>query len=93
VDGAGAHQFTCMDGRNQSVTYDVFLDCRGLVCPMPLVKTRQALMVVEPGATICVLATDPASTADFESFCAATGHKLLQSDQSDRIFVYVIEKA
>jgi tRNA 2-thiouridine synthesizing protein A len=77
----------------ESVTYDVFLDCRGLVCPMPLVKTRQALMVVEPGATICVLATDPASLADFESFCEATGHRLLRSEQREQVFLYVIEKA
>jgi tRNA 2-thiouridine synthesizing protein A len=73
-------------------TYDVFLDCRGLVCPMPLVKARQALMVVEPGATICVLATDPASAQDFSSFAEATGHKLLKSEQSGEIFVYVLEK-
>ena len=38
--------------------YDVFLDLRGLLCPIPLVRTRQALMVVESGATICVLATE-----------------------------------
>ena len=77
---------------SDSVTYDVFLDCRGLVCPMPLVRTRQALMVVEPGATLCVLATDPASVDDFHSFCEATGHKLLKSELSEQIFVYVIEK-
>ncbi len=75
------------------MTYDVFLDCRGMICPMPLVKTRQALMVVEPGATVCVLATDPASLADFTSFCEATGHKLLKSDQDDEIYVFVVEKA
>ncbi len=73
--------------------YDVFLDLRGLACPMPLVKTRQALMVVEPGATICVLATDPASKADFENFCDMTGHKLLTSEQNGQVFLYVIEKA
>lgn len=72
--------------------YDVFLDARGLVCPMPLVKTRQALMVVEPGATICVLATDPDSVADFTSFCEATGHKLLSSEQQDDVYLYVVEK-
>jgi tRNA 2-thiouridine synthesizing protein A len=73
--------------------YDVFLDARGLVCPMPLIKTRQALMVVGPGATVCVLATDPDSVADFTNFCDATGHKLLSSEQRDDLFVYVIEKA
>ncbi|MGH6921647.1 MAG: sulfurtransferase TusA family protein [Geminicoccaceae bacterium] len=73
--------------------YDVFLDLRGLVCPVPLVKTRQALMVVEPGATICVLATDPASKRDFETFCDMTGHVLLRSDEQGGVFVYVIEKS
>ena len=73
--------------------YDVFLDLRGLACPLPLVKTRQALMVVEPGATICVLATDPASKRDFETFCDMTGHLLLRSDEQDGVFVYVIEKS
>ena len=73
--------------------YDVFLDLRGLVCPIPLVKTRQALMVVESGATICVLATDPASKQDFETFCDMTGHLLLKSEERDGIFVYVVEKA
>jgi tRNA 2-thiouridine synthesizing protein A len=73
--------------------YDVFLDARGLLCPMPLIKTRQALMVVGRGATICVLATDPASVADFTSFCDATGHRLLSSQQEDGLYVFVIEKA
>jgi tRNA 2-thiouridine synthesizing protein A len=73
--------------------YDVFLDARDLLCPMPLIKTRQALMVVGRGATICVLATDPASVADFTSFCDATGHRLLSSQQEDGLYVFVIEKA
>ena len=73
-------------------SYDVFLDARGLVCPMPLIKTRQALMVVEPGATICVLATDPDTVADFTSFCEATGHKLVVNDREGGIYLYVIEK-
>ena len=73
--------------------YDVFLDARGLVCPMPLIKARQALMVVGRGATICVLATDPDTVADFFNFCDATGHRLLSSEHRDDVFVYVIEKA
>jgi tRNA 2-thiouridine synthesizing protein A len=73
--------------------YDVLLDARGLVCPMPLVKARQALMVVEAGATVCVLATDPETVADFASFCAATGHELLRSDTEDGLYVHMIRKA
>ncbi len=72
--------------------YDVFIDARGLACPMPLIKTRQAIMVVEPGATICVLATDPTSKRDFEMFAEATGHKLLRQDEEGEVFLYVVEK-
>ncbi len=72
--------------------YDVFIDARGLACPMPLIKTRQALMVVEPGATICVLATDPTSKRDFEMFVEATGHKLIRQETEDDVFLYVLEK-
>jgi tRNA 2-thiouridine synthesizing protein A len=73
--------------------YDVFLDARGLACPMPLIKTRQALMVVERGATICVLATDPDSVTDFTNFCDATGHRLVKSEQKDDVYLFVVEKA
>ena len=82
-----------MRGMVAEERYDVFLDARGLVCPLPLIKTRQALMVVEPGATICVLATDPASKRDFETFCDLTGHLLLKNEERDGVFVYVIEKS
>lgn len=72
--------------------YDVFLDCRGLACPMPLVKTRQALMVVEPGASICVLATDPQAKADFDRFCEVTGHRLREFERREEVLVFVLEK-
>jgi tRNA 2-thiouridine synthesizing protein A len=48
--------------------------------------------VVERGATICVLATDPASVDDFTSFCDATGHRLVSNEQKDGLYVFVIEK-
>jgi tRNA 2-thiouridine synthesizing protein A len=73
--------------------YDVFLDTRDLVCPMPLIKTRQALMMLGSGATICVLATDPDSVADFTNFCDATGHRLVSSEHKNGVHLYVIEKA
>ena len=59
--------------------FDALVDARGLSCPLPLVKARQALMVLEGGAIVCVLATDPAAPRDFEDFSEATGHALLES--------------
>jgi tRNA 2-thiouridine synthesizing protein A len=50
-------------------------------------------MVIERGATVCILATDPASVADFINFCDATGHRLLSNEQKDDIYIFVVEKA
>ncbi len=73
--------------------YDVLIDARGLACPLPLIKTRQALMVVDQGATICVLATDPTAKADFAAFSEATGHQILRQEEADGLYLFVLEKA
>lgn len=72
--------------------YDALVDARGLSCPLPLVKARQALMVLEGGATICVLATDPAAPRDFEDFSDATGHTLVESREEKDVYVIVLQK-
>lgn len=72
--------------------YDALIDARGLSCPLPLVKARQALMVLDPGATVCVLATDPAVLRDFEEFALAAGHELLVNEEREAIFVTVLAK-
>jgi tRNA 2-thiouridine synthesizing protein A len=72
--------------------YDALIDARGLTCPLPLVKARQALMVLERGQTVCVLATDPAAPQDFEDFSEATGHAVLDSREDQGVFVIVVAK-
>jgi tRNA 2-thiouridine synthesizing protein A len=72
--------------------YDALIDARGLTCPMPLLKARQALMVLQSGATVCVLATDPAAPRDFEDFTDATGHALVESREEAGVFVLVVAK-
>lgn len=72
--------------------YDVLVDARGLACPLPLVKARQALMVIEPGQTVCVLATDPAAANDFEEFVEISGHTLERSDRQADVLVIVLRK-
>ena len=77
----------------QERRYDALIDTRGLSCPMPLVKARQALMVLDSGATVCVLATDPASRRDFADFTEATGHQLLEVREHEGVLWLVLEKA
>lgn len=72
---------------------DMTLDAKGLNCPMPILKAKKAITSVPAGGTLEVLATDPGSVADFEAFCRSTGHKLLESEQTDGVYRFVIENA
>lgn len=73
-------------------TFDAVIDARGLSCPMPLVKCRQALMVLSVGARVCVLATDPAAPRDFEEFAEVTGHELAEQKVEDGVHLLVVVK-
>ncbi|MEO1016657.1 MAG: sulfurtransferase TusA family protein [Pseudomonadota bacterium] len=77
----------------QADSFDAVLDATGLKCPLPLLKARQAIMVLDKGARICVLATDPGAPRDFEEFVDATGHILVSQAEADGVFTFVLEKS
>ena len=51
-----------------TVTIARTLDCKGLSCPMPIVKTAQAIRTMTAGDLLEVLATDPGSVKDFAAW-------------------------
>ncbi|MCL6270249.1 sulfurtransferase TusA family protein [Sansalvadorimonas sp. 2012CJ34-2] len=68
------------------------LDARGLDCPMPLLKAKQALNGMEPREVLKVLATDPGSVRDFASFAELAGHELLFSGEESGVFTHILKK-
>ena len=68
------------------------LDVKGLNCPMPLLKAKQALNKLAPDARLMVLATDPGSVRDFEVFSRQSGHRLLESRRDGDTYIYVLQK-
>lgn len=70
------------------------LDAKGLNCPLPLMKAKKGMKGLEVGDTLEVLSTDPGSVRDFESFCRATGHELVESETEDSgSYRFLIRKA
>lgn len=68
------------------------LDASGLACPMPVVKTRQAIDTLETGQVLEVISTDRGSLSDMPAWAESTGNRLIeQKDEGDR-FVFLIEK-
>jgi tRNA 2-thiouridine synthesizing protein A len=50
------------------------VDARGLVCPLPLVKTKLTMEEMDAGETVRVLATDPEAPIDLAAWAAHEGH-------------------
>ena len=77
---------------NDTQSVNRVLDARGLFCPMPIVKTNQAMKEMKTGEVIKVLATDPGSKRDFESWCRKTGNRLLSTSEKSGVYTYTIQK-
>jgi tRNA 2-thiouridine synthesizing protein A len=71
---------------------DTLLDTRGLKCPLPVLRARKAMQNVAPGGVLRVLATDPGTVRDFQAFCAATGHELVEQAEEAGEFRFRIRK-
>ena len=68
------------------------LDARGLKCPMPIVKTAQAIRTVVSGELLEVLATDPGSTADIAAWSRSTGNELVEQTIQDGVYRFVLRR-
>jgi tRNA 2-thiouridine synthesizing protein A len=68
------------------------LDTRGLSCPMPIVKTAQAIKTIPSGDLIEVVATDPGSVKDFEAWSRTTGHELVERSEGDGEYRFVLRR-
>jgi tRNA 2-thiouridine synthesizing protein A len=68
------------------------VDARGLSCPMPIVKTAQAIKTVASGALIEVLATDPGSVKDFAAWSRTTGNELVEQSSDGGVYRFVLRR-
>ncbi len=57
------------------------LDARGLMCPMPVVKTGQAIKQIGVGEVLEVIATDPASKPDITAWAKMTGNEVVAVEE------------
>jgi tRNA 2-thiouridine synthesizing protein A len=71
---------------------DRHLDCLGLFCPMPILKTREALKQMAVGEVLEMLSDDPASEADMQSWTQRTGHDLLDIAKDGPVFRFLVRK-
>ncbi|MAT92876.1 MAG: sulfurtransferase TusA [Halioglobus sp.] len=71
---------------------DHILDATGLYCPEPVMLLHNAIRDMAAGETVQVLATDPSTARDIPKFCSFLGHELLEQEQFDDQFRYLLRK-
>ena len=74
------------------IQIDERVDAKGLSCPLPIVKTAQAIKAMAAGQVLEVLATDPGSVKDFAAWSKTTGHELVESSSDGAVYRFVIRK-
>ena len=69
---------------------DKTIDTTGLLCPLPILRTAQAVKEIKAGETLEILATDPGIKEDIKNWCTMTGHELIDIvDQDNKIIVHL----
>jgi tRNA 2-thiouridine synthesizing protein A len=69
---------------------DESIDCFGLMCPMPIVKTSQQIKKMKVGQVLEIVATDKGIKQDMPAWCRTTGNECLGMEEgTGEIKVYV----
>jgi len=71
---------------------DYSLDAIGLRCPEPVMMVRLKIREMQIGDTLAVIADDHSTTRDIPSFCRFMGHELLDSQNVQSPYQYMIKK-
>ena len=71
---------------------DKTLDCSGMLCPVPVIKTSKAIKEIQVGQVLQMIATDPGAPADMEALARQTGNELLDSHQEDAKYIFYFRR-
>ena len=74
-------------------TADEVLDCRGLSCPMPVLKTKKSIKKMSSGQILEIQSTDPGTANDLPAFVERSGDEYLGSEPGDGFTSFFIKKA
>ena len=68
------------------------LNCEGLNCPLPILKTKKAIDSLNSGEILKMTATDPGSINDMASWAKRTGHELVAHTEASNVHTFFIRK-
>jgi tRNA 2-thiouridine synthesizing protein A len=70
--------------------FDIEVDCRGLLCPLPVLRARKVLAGMTPGQVLRLVASDAMAAIDVPHFCMQAGHEFLGATSVENGAAYLI---
>jgi TusA-related sulfurtransferase len=71
---------------------DVSIDCLGLFCPMPIIKTTEAIKKMDKGQTLEIIANDEGIVEDMPNWCKMTGQEFLGMEKEREEYRAYVKK-
>jgi len=71
---------------------DKELDCIGMICPLPVLRTKKALSDMQTGQVLKIRATDRGAEHDIPMFAKQTGNELMDTEVSDDVFIFYLKR-
>ena len=73
---------------------DLELDCRGIRCPLPIIRLANHIDEIAVGQTLGLIADDPAARPDVQAWCRMRGHEFVGEDiASDGVPRFVVRRS
>ncbi len=74
------------------IEFALEVDASGLNCPLPLLRLKKALMEIQSGNVVKIIATDPAAHLDIGVYVDQTGHQIIELTRRENVQVFFIKK-
>ena len=72
--------------------FDNEINCEGLNCPLPILKTKKAIDSMLSGQILKMTSTDPGSVSDMDSWTKRTGNNLVSHAEDSCVHTFIIKK-
>ncbi len=79
-------------GNKSEQTVAETLDMTGYFCPEPVIRVNEAIGDVEVGELLELLADDPSSKPDIQSWTKRTGHELISIEDDGGVFRFLVRR-
>jgi TusA-related sulfurtransferase len=72
---------------------NLVVDTLGMFCPLPVIKTADAMRPLDVGGIVEVIADDPAIELDMPAWCTSNGHEIMSRSVCDGVYRFFVRKS